>query len=245
MRFLVGSLTVGINSILKNACSCGGLAASAVSQTHTAIDAEKGDIPGLCERLLGIIKEIFIPFFINSEIDRAYPFLTPAHKLRVFDRTLKKIKGADIFETQLSYMSDRLKISLYEKTILNLDGFFTFRIRDIREKWQNVLDGQVSEFLKENEREELLNTLKAYALGRTPLFNRITVVEAANGRYAFFDENGTRIITMFSEEKDYTREEELINSLLYMSPVVIDLTAVDDEEMKIILRDIFTGRVIG
>ena len=110
----------------------------------------------------------------------------------------------------------------------------------------------------------LRDTLKTLLAAYGPSGNEHTVAETVKGLIASHvdsmrvdamgnliveklgtDENGTRIITMFSEEKDYTREEELINSLLYMSPVVIDLTAVDDEEMKIILRDIFTGRVIG
>ena len=245
MQLLIGSLKEDTAKrfvhILSKACpDC---KTGVYSNTHMYIEIKTKNLDQIILCLISIIVKDYIPPFVKNSLEHDYPFLTFTHQRQIMQRTISVITSNTNSHAQYNVIQDRLRMSLGEKSILNLDGFFQFRIRDITEKWKKQIDREVENFLKERQRENLLHTLKNYAEQRKPLFAYITVKEMDNGRYGFFEENGSRIITVFSQPKEYTPEEELINGLLYMSPSHLDLSGVNDKEMKTILMLIFKGRV--
>ena len=192
------------------------------------------------------IKETVFNFYLkktlNKEINTVYAFLSDEHANIVYTNTINNIilnkKG-----TQSEIIKNRAKIYLMENKKINTDGFFMFRLKDIYEEWLKILENTVSSFLKDRETDELLNALKQYTLLRDPLENHIEVIPDENDGYLFYNERGERIISVFSDKEKYTSDEELINTLLLLSPASINLSAVDDPDLLTLLKHIFESKI--
>ncbi|MBR4079294.1 MAG: hypothetical protein IKK29_03715 [Christensenellaceae bacterium] len=192
------------------------------------------------------IAETVFNFYLKKtlikEISSVYTFLSDEHADKVYADTVNSIV-LNKKEVQSKIIKNRAEIYLMKNKNINTDGFFMFRLKDIYEEWLKILENTVSCFLKDRETDELLNALKQYTLLRDPLEKHIEVIPDENDGYLFYNERGERIISVFSDKGKYTSDEELINTLLLLSPMSIDLSALEDPDLLTLLKHIFESKI--
>ncbi len=242
MRFFIGSF----DKIMKGAAVRaldGAPYGIADTGTHLAVEADAGAVKDIAARLSRELGAMLLQLYLKTAVFRNYAFLSAEHRELVAARALARIRSSAFYPEQMNAVHDRIALCLMERRVFNIDGFMRFRMNDISEKWAGMLEAEVSFFLRENERAELLRMLKRFAASRPPVAKKITVKDEGL-KYAFFAGDGTRIVAVFTSGK-YTRDEELINTLLYLSPEEIVLEGVEDEDIKAVLKEIFGSRVKG
>ena len=155
----------------------------------------------------------------------------------VSDELLKNGSSESFRNSVTSAVSQLLR----EGNIVNIEGLLYFRLRDQLTEFYRSVVGIVRKFRSRYEKTHLLIKLRSYINSRPPQTDYIKVSGNAS-EYLLFDADGRTVRCVFSEE--YTPEEHLLNSLLYLSPAVLDLSQLDHPELRDVLAEIFSDRIL-
>jgi len=200
------------------------------------------DIPAdsLCEDLSGVLLERLLPRMLLNAVSESEAvdldekeFLTDA-----VSNDILKNGEAESFRSKLC---NALQQILSDNNRINIEGLLYFRLKhDL-----TILYTSITESIERHrsiyEKNRLLKLLRDHIREQAPQIEYLRVVGKASS-YALYDIGGRSIRCIFPEE--YTPEEHLLNSLLYLSPVTLDLSDLDHPELRDVLAEIFADRLI-
>lgn len=208
---------------------------------------ERSSLFGLSTLLADFLIENIQVNYITRAI-RGVDFVTNKEKYQLLVRTLREAWfGAD-GEVQLEIykkeVAGRILKCLLERNTLTLDGVFRFRMKDIADKCEHIIDAQLEAMLLENEKQEFVKLLRYFVSMKEPSDKKITLAEL-DGEYVITDETGLPIdMPDALGMQAASREDKLLSKLIAISPQTITVDGkFDDTEIEEIIGLVFVGRV--
>ena len=162
-----------------------------------------------------------------------YFFLKHNEILEVEEEIMKVLLDKDIPKDELFiYCSNKinnilLKIQscIEENREININGFITFRMRELREDIEEIIDKVVEKYMVEKEYKEFIRLLKYFVDIQESKIEEINLVIKKNGSYSIYDGYGTDIFESLWEELsdcklgiDANMEDILISGLITNAP---------------------------
>ena len=198
--------------------------------------------------IICIIKQKYLKEYIDKKYKELYENevdIIYKYALTVFDRMENVIKDA-IKNKVYNYLSSC--------DYLNIEGFLTFRLKEILVYLSSITDIALEEYLSEKEQSEFVNVLKYFIDMQETKVDLLVVNILENGSFVLYDGEGNKIDNIDDEEiinmaikEDLNYEDFLISTLLTLCPKkvqILDLLNDDFSELVIeTIKSIFGDRV--
>ena len=162
-----------------------------------------------------------------------YFFLKQDEILEVEEELMKVLNlevGADedIFvycSNKVNSIIEKIKDCIEENKEININGFITFRMRDLREDIESIIDKVVEKYMVEKEYKEFIRLLKYFVDIQESKIEEINLVVQSAGGYSVIDGAGLDVFNTFLNELsdcklgvDANIEDILISGLITNAP---------------------------
>ena len=147
----------------------------------------------------------------------------------------------------------RLRDYLESADELVVEGFVTFRLRDVIEEVEDAVDRAVDDFLMEREYREFVRLLKYFVDVQEPRMDHVHVLIRPGGSFKLVDDQGCAIKSEYLEEfvvemveSEVNYEDLLISALITLAPkaVTVHAPATDERDESIeTIKGVFGERV--
>lgn len=198
--------------------------------------------------IICIIKQKYLKEYIDKKYKELYENevdIIYKYALTVFDRMENVIKDA-IKNKVYNYLSSC--------DYLNIEGFLTFRLKEILVYLSSITDIALEEYLSEKEQSEFVNVLKYFIDMQETKVDLLVVNILENGSFVLYDGEGNKIDNIDDEEiinmaikEDLNYEDFLISTLLTLCPKKVQiLDSLNDDSSKLVIetiKSIFGDRV--
>jgi putative sporulation protein YtxC len=231
------------------------------------------DDNALNDRNIKIFNLYMSNILYNIVIDEFYKkdmqsFLTDTYFFLKYDE-IKEIKELSIealrsegaiLNEYMVYFRNR-KNSIIQKIIecleenkeINIKGFVTFRMKELREDLEGIIDKVVESYMVEKEYSEFVKLLKYFVEIQDSKMEKVNIIVQRDGTFLVQDGEGNDIMdTLFSEltETKYTgmvsTEDLLISGLITNVPNLITIHGEENSTNKEIIetiKSVFGSRV--
>lgn len=167
---------------------------------------------------------------------------------------LEKGKGTPNEPWKRRYMmlSKNLKQCLMESSLLNIDGFISFRLQNYGIELREIIEYAVDEFLVDRQYEEFVGLLKYFVYFQEPQIPLVHVVHKGGQELLLFDENMNPLEAKANEgvfveridQQDMEMEDAVVSTLISVSPGKLILHTRDSQMPAVkTLLQIFDKRV--
>ena len=119
----------------------------------------------------------------------------------------------------------KIQDCLQENTEININGFITFRMKDLREDIEEIIDKVVENYMVEKEYKEFVKLLKYFVDIQESKIEEIDICIGENGNYSIRDDDGNDIFNEFMKElaecrvdTDANIEDVIISGLITNVP---------------------------
>lgn len=127
---------------------------------------------------------------------------------------------------------EKIKECIDENKEINIDGFITFRMRELREDIECIIDKIVEKYIVEKEYEEFIRLLKYFVDIQESKIDLVNIEINDYGLYVIEDEKGRDIFNLFLKELgdselnllDANIEDIIISGLITNVPKKIKIT---------------------
>jgi len=171
-----------------------------------------------------------------------------------------KSEGA-ILNEYMVYFRNR-KNSIIQKIIecisvnkeINIKGFITFRMKELLEDLESIIDKVVESYMIEREYNEFINLLKYFVEIQDSKIDKVNILIQKDGSYKVQDEDGNNIMdSLFSDlsEVKYSGtiniEDMLISGLITNAPKTIIIHGTENctnKEVLDTIKKVFENRAI-
>lgn len=208
----------------------------------------------LADILADIVMENLQIRFIMREIATGYCYVAEKDQCEILVNTLKKLwyeDGKGGLERMKKDISNRIAVCMLETKghILSLDGVVRFRMQDCVEQWKDALELCVDDYLFESERKEFVKLLRYFVSMRDPAVKYVEIRLDQN-EYQLFDDSSSQVSVFLpgaqsTDLRGITKEDLLLSRLINLSPEAIDVSGIEDEDLKDLIGQIFIGRIRG
>lgn len=120
---------------------------------------------------------------------------------------------------------EKIKICLEENSEININGFIRFRMRELREDIESIIDKVIESYMVEKEYKEFIKLLKYFVEIQESKIEEINIVIDAGGNYSIVDRDKKDIFDDFMKElieckmdSDVKMEDIIISGLITNSP---------------------------
>lgn len=152
--------------------------------------------------IANILYKIVIREFYNEEI---YPYLTDTCFFLKYDEmdeiakksmeilnNEEKITDEDkvYCMNKKNSIMDKIKECIEENDTINVKGFITFRIRDLRDDLESIINKVVEGYMAEKEYNEFIKLLKYFVEVQESKIDKINITIKKDGNYVIQDEMG-------------------------------------------------------
>lgn len=231
------------------------------------------DDNALNERNMNIFNLYMSNILYNVVIDEFYKkemqsFLTDTYFFLKHDE-IKEIKqlSLDALKSEGSILNEYMvyfrnrKNSIIQKIMqcieenkeINIKGFITFRMKELRDDLESIIDKVVESYMVEKEYSEFIKLLKYFVEIQESKMDTVNIIIQSDGNYAIQDETGSDIMELlFSDltEIKYSGavnvEDMLISGLITNSPKYVNLHGVENcsnQELIETIKSVFGERV--
>lgn len=148
---------------------------------------------------------------------------------------------------------NKIKDCITEMRQINIEGFIRFRMKDISQDIEKVVDKVVEDFMVEKEYNEFIKLLKYFVEIQESRMSYVNIILQGHGEFRILDENGKDVFMAFTKElsdvkinEDTTMEDILISGLIMNCPkkIVIHNTSVlKNKEFIDTITKVFGDRV--
>lgn len=147
---------------------------------------------------------------------------------------------------------EKIKKLLKESREINIEGFITFRMKELNRDFSYILNRVVEGYMVEREYDEFIKLLKYFVEMQEPKINEINIFIDEMGEYRYKDSKNKNIEKMlFTEICDFARDDPngddmLISVLIANSPKKIIIHSVENainEEIIDTIKKVFSERV--
>jgi putative sporulation protein YtxC len=140
-----------------------------------------------------------------------------------------------------------------ENNELNIKGFMTFRIKELREDIESIIDKVVEKYMVEKEYSEFIKLLKYFVEIQESKIDEINIIIDKSGNYIIRNKEGKDIMGEFLSDLSETNitentniEDIIISGLITNSPKHIVIHGVgncNNKEIIDTIKNVFTDRV--
>ncbi len=167
---------------------------------------------------------------------------------------LEKGKGTpnEPWKRRYRMLSKSLQQCLLESSVLNIDGFISFRLQNYGIELREIIEYAVDEFLVDRQYEEFVGLLKYFVYFQEPQIPLVHVVHKGGQELLLFDENMNPLETKLTEgvfveridQQDMEMEDAVVSTLISVSPGKLILHTRDPQMPAVkTLLQIFDKRV--
>ncbi|MBV7272789.1 putative sporulation protein YtxC [Clostridiaceae bacterium UIB06] len=225
------------------------------------------------DKLLNMFNIHMANILYNMVIDEFYKkdmlnFLSDTYFFLKFDEikeirqnSLEVLRGEEriIDENSIYCMNkknaviDKIVECINENKEININGFITFRMKELKENLESIIDKVVEKYMVEKEYNEFIKLLKYFVEVQESKIGHINLIIDNNGEYFIQDENGKNITEeLFSDLSDLrykettNMEDILISVLITNSPEKITIHCAENcrnNELIETIKKVFTDRV--
>ena len=162
-----------------------------------------------------------------------YFFLKQHEILEVEDEIVKVLKYEEITKNEdsiyclnrVNSMVEQIKNCISEKQEINVDGFITFRMRNLRGDIEKIIDKVVERYMVEKEYKEFVKLLKYFVEIQECKIEEINIIIEENNSYIIKDSEGKDLYYDFLKEItaeqgriELNTEDVLISGLITSAP---------------------------
>jgi len=202
----------------------------------------------ILELILNIYSEDIINKYINTNLKE----FKPAERKEIGEISKKLLLDKDNFIIEKQYINNQIRKFICDKPFISIDGFITFKLKDIDLFINLVVDKGIEEFTAKKEYKEFISVLKYFVNVQEPKYNLVNLVFKGNS-YTLFDEYNKVIDKNFFEDiifqiesEEISQDDLLISTLIVLAPnnliVHLDQHHKDSDIVKVI-TDVFEDRV--
>jgi len=148
---------------------------------------------------------------------------------------------------------EKIKNCLEENTEINIDGFIRFRMKELREDIESIIDKVIEGYMVEKEYKEFIKLLKYFVEIQESKIEEINIVINEAGNYAIVDRNKKDIFDEFMKElieykldSDVKIEDIIISGLITNSPKKVIIHGKDNcnnKEFMDTIENVFENKV--
>ncbi len=120
---------------------------------------------------------------------------------------------------------EKIKSCLEENSEININGFIRFRMKELREDIEDVIDKVIESYMVEKEYKEFIKLLKYFVEIQESKMEEINIVIKECGEYSIIDRNKKDIFNEFMRElieckldNDVKMEDIIISGLITNAP---------------------------
>lgn len=132
---------------------------------------------------------------------------------------------------KINSIVDKIKGCIEENGEININGFITFRMRELTEDIEDLVDKIVEKYIVEKEYEEFIRLLKYFVEIQESKIERVDIYINSFGLYTIEDEQGRDILSIFLKELttsdmnivDVNTEDIVISGLITNVPNKINI----------------------
>lgn len=212
-----------------------------------------------------ILYNVVIDEFYNKDmmefLSDTYFFLKYEEIKEIKDTSLEMLKGegAIIDESSIycinkkNKMIDKITQCIEENREININGFMTFRMKELRDDLEGIIDKIVEKYMVEKEYNEFIKLLKYFVEIQDSKIDLMNIEISSDGEYIIRDKNGDDITRRLFDELNDLRyrentnnEDVLISVLITNSPEKIIIHCAENcrnEELIDTVKKVFTNRV--
>ena len=205
-------------------------------------------INGIIELILIILKDKNLKEYIWNN----YRNLNNEEKEEIYREAKCLLDKKEPFIINTIY--NKLVEFIESEKVLNIDGFFRFRMRDFMVYISIISDIALEEYLIKRDKNQFINTLKYFIESQEHKIDLLIIHIMKDSSFRFFDRNGIEINNKESEEmmsmimkEDLNLEDCLISVLLSLCPkkveIIDDLKNETSKEIIENMKIIFEGNV--
>ena len=120
---------------------------------------------------------------------------------------------------------EKIKSCLEENSEINIDGFIRFRMKELREDIEDIIDKVIESYMVEKEYKEFIKLLKYFVEIQESKIEEINIIIGESGNYSIIDRNKKDIFNEFMKDlieckldSDVKMEDIIISGLITNSP---------------------------
>ena len=148
---------------------------------------------------------------------------------------------------------DKITKCIEENNEININGFLTFRSKELNAELECIVDKVVEDYMVEKEYDEFIKLLKYFVEVQDSKVDEVNILIEKNGDYYLRDENGNDLVgDMITELPDVrfdskeNQEEIIISAMITNAPKKIIIHCVQNCKNKELIQTIskvFVDRV--
>lgn len=194
--------------------------------------------------------------FLND----TYFFLKPDEIRDVEILSMRMLIGEDLNIDDCSIYCMNRKNNIINKIIsclkendeININGFITFRMRELREDIDFIIDKVVEKYMVEKEYSEFIKLLKYFVEIQDSKLETVNIIIDPNGKYFIRDKDGNDMLREFLNElsgekiTENNLEDLIISGLITNAPKSINIHGVQNcinKEIIDTINNVFADRV--
>ncbi|WP_163194408.1 putative sporulation protein YtxC [Clostridium thermarum] len=214
--------------------------------------------------MANILYKIAIYEFYDKEmlnfLNDTYFFLKPDELRDVEIISMKILKGEELIidESGIYYMNrknniiDKIIACIEENNEININGFITFRMKELREDIEAIVDKVVERYMVDKEYSEFIKLLKYFVEIQDSKLDTVNIIIDSKGKYQIRDENGKEFLKEFLNELSTEKisenniEDLIISGLITNAPRKINIHGAKyctNKEVLDTINNVFTDRV--
>ena len=200
-------------------------------------------------------KEMF-DFLIDT-----YFFLKQDEIIEVEEDIMKVLNCEEYFKNEnlvycmnkMNAVIKKIQQCLEENTEININGFITFRMKELREDIEQIIDKVVENYMVDKEYREFVKLLKYFVDIQESKIDEIDICIGENGNYSIKDGEGNDIFNEFMKELSECRvdtdaniEDVIISGLITNAPKNVVIHGKDNcnnKEFLETIANVFGDRV--
>lgn len=162
-----------------------------------------------------------------------YFFLKQEEVIEVEEEIMKILLGEESLKCEnliycmnkMNSIIEKIKNCLEENSEININGFIRFRMRDLREDIENIIDKVIESYMVEKEYREFIKLLKYFVDIQESKIDEINIFINESGNYFIKDKDKKDIFNEFMKElvecridNDAKMEDIIISGLITNAP---------------------------
>lgn len=212
--------------------------------------------------LYKVLVEEFLNKYVGEFLSDTYFFLSEEEIDEVRNKSVEVLNNDShiIDDANIYYMNRRNEIidkivgCVEENNEINIKGFLTFRIKELKNELQNMIEKIVEEYLVEKEYNEFIKLLKYFVDIQDSKIEEVNIIINKDGNYIIQDKNGEDLTEkLFSEflgskfTGTVNMEDMLISALITYCPDKIIIHCSENcgnKEFINTVKNVFLQRVV-
>lgn len=216
------------------------------------------DIDGKADKLFNVLAKNVLNEFekkiLVKIINKSCDYLSKSDKYEIWKIAMRRLLDDEIennadYIYKLKNVECKLQDFLTHSDVVSVEGFVNFRLRELEEDLEEMVEECVQDYLLELEYTEFVNMLKYYMSLQKPKYFSVEIVFDKNVLiYADGKDVTSECLKMFNDElcSVYGNKEDFIlNSLITIAPkkIVIKHKKKLSSEFKKTLLGIFENKI--